>query len=416
VNVAYVCPEYPVHDSANGISTYTSKMVEALLRRGHCVTVFCLRSRPCDAATGKGNANSVRVCWVRRGGMRLPLLRTAYFQLAYRLAPGYLPYRDMAVGLRQAVREAHREEPIDILQCPEWAGLPWWLLPIGLPLVVRLHCPISVSWPADGVRWSRKLRAVARLERRCLETVPVVSAPSQSMVTRTEEVLNLRLPEVRIIPNAVDVVPSGSIPNPTGDSRSILFVGRTDLLKGFDCLIQGFQHLAVQPEFDDVRLEIVGPDSGLLLGGRNRTSGSEYVLQSVGDAGIRSRIGFTGRLSYDEVHKLRWRGRVVVVPSRFENFPNTVVEAMAAGCAVVASDAGGIPEIIQHQRNGLLFRSTDWRGLAGQIERLLRDDTLRATIAAQAQVDVRERYSPQLVTAQTERLYAEAIDRQQHPL
>ncbi len=411
MNIGFVCPEYPVQDSANGVSTYTSMMVDALLNRGHRLTVFCLDAESGESCVAPHDEDAVRVRRVRRAGLRLPLLRLAYYQLGYRLAAGYLPYRDLAVGLRRTILEACEEEAIDVLQCPEWAGLPWWLTSVRIPLVVRLHCPISVSYPADGVPPSRSLRAVAGLERRCLSAAIDLTAPSHAMVSRTEDVLGVTLPGTRVIPNPIEVAPTVPDEDRACGSRSILFVGRTDGLKGFDGLVVAFGILARKPEFSDVRLNVVGPDHGVLLDGRNRASGMDYIRATIEDAGIRSRIDMVGRLPYAEVKKLRWPGRIVVVPSRFESFANTAAEGMAAGCAVVASDAGGIPEVVQHERNGLLFRSGDWPGLATQIERLLRDRSLRMRLGAQAQLDVQDRYALDHVAAQTEQFYSEVIER-----
>ena len=402
LHIAYVCPEYPLGTSANGVSTYTSRMVDGLLPRGHSVTTFCLNarddSRPADA-------KNVRIRHVLPGGIRVPVLRTLYYRLAHRLFDGYLPYRDLGVGLREAVCRAHAEVPIDVLQCPEWGGLAWWLRSLGIPLVVRLHCPLAVSCPADGMAFSRSLRSVTALERRSIEIAGGVTAPSRAMVEVTEQTLGVSLPDARVIPNPIVVDEATTGESESRGATPVLFVGRMDGLKGFDGLVHAFAKLASDPRHAGLVLDVVGPDSGVLGTDGRRMSGATYLARHISDSALRDRVRLLGRRPQQEVQQRRWAGRVVVVPSRFENFPNTALEAMAAGCAVVASDAGGIPELIQHERNGLLFKSEDWADFARQLDRALCDDELRTQLGATAQADVAKRYAPPRITSETEAMY-----------
>jgi glycosyltransferase involved in cell wall biosynthesis len=68
---------------------------------------------------------------------------------------------------------------------------------------------------------------------------------------------------------------------------------------------------------------------------------------------------------------------VVVVPSLWpENCPNVIIEAFAHGVPVVATNVGGIPELVRHESNGLLFERGDAEGLASQLRRLLTEPGL----------------------------------------
>ena len=112
-----------------------------------------------------------------------------------------------------------------------------------------------------------------------------------------------------------------------------------------------------------------------------------------------------------EVEEMRKRKRITIVPSRFENFANTVVEAMAAGCPVVVSSAGGSTEIIENGRNGLVFETGDPRDLAARIRQLLDDPALALSLGEQARRDVRQRYDPALIGRQIVDYYREVIDK-----
>jgi glycosyltransferase involved in cell wall biosynthesis len=73
-----------------------------------------------------------------------------------------------------------------------------------------------------------------------------------------------------------------------------------------------------------------------------------------------------------------------VLPSAWENFPHTVVEALAVGCPVIATAVGGVPEVVRDGENGLLVGANDAAGLAAAIRRFFADAELRERLRAAA--------------------------------
>ena len=84
---------------------------------------------------------------------------------------------------------------------------------------------------------------------------------------------------------------------------------------------------------------------------------------------------------------------IFVMPSRSEAFSNAIMEAMACGCAVVASNLGGNRELVKHGDTGLLFKPADAGALAKAINQLIADVDLRRRLAAAAQTRIREQFS-----------------------
>lgn len=410
MHIGFVTHHYPPGQSADGISTYSALMAGEMIRRGHTVTVF---SRVCENLTADRDSAGdprLRVHYVVGRVPSIRLVRVAYYRVGGRLFPGRVQSRKFGRGLREAVLQTHRKKPIDVLECPEVRGIPLWLETLRVPVIVRLHGACAVTWPYNGQRADRVLRGIARMERRCLNRAQFLSAPSHAVVEETRRALNLPLKNVRIVPNPTDTgLTHAGQGNGTND-RTILFVGSVDLLKGFDVLVRAFDMLLRSPRCSDIRLNVVGADHGLLLDGRHLVSGPQFVRQTIGDSEAASRIAMHGRLSYQEVQDLRCHRPITVVPSRFENFPNTVLEAMAAACSVVVSNVGGSREIIQHERNGLLFRSCDANDLAAQLERLLADTALRARLGDQARTDVAQRYDTRIVGDQMSAFLGEVVD------
>lgn len=96
---------------------------------------------------------------------------------------------------------------------------------------------------------------------------------------------------------------------------------------------------------------------------------------------------------------------IFVMPSRSESFPNALLEAMACGRCVIGSRVGGIPEMIAHGENGLLFDSGDAAGLADALTLAVRDEALRLRLGAEAARTASGRFSMAINTARMQSLY-----------
>lgn len=151
-----------------------------------------------------------------------------------------------------------------------------------------------------------------------------------------------------------------------------------------------------------VALHAVGrlPDATLVVAG----DGEERAqLERLAGA----RVQFLGARPRDEVLGLLAAADVAVLPSAWENFPHAAVEALAMGTPVVATRVGGVPEIVRDGENGLLVDAGDADAFAAALERVLRDDDLRARLSAAAAHSV-ERFSANTVYGELERLLDEA--------
>jgi glycosyltransferase involved in cell wall biosynthesis len=96
---------------------------------------------------------------------------------------------------------------------------------------------------------------------------------------------------------------------------------------------------------------------------------------------------------------------VYVFPSRTEAFPNGLIEGMAAGLPVIASATGGMLELVEHERNGLLVPVGDDAAIARDILDLIADDAKAATLARSARQTIESRYSFERMVGAFEQLY-----------
>lgn len=166
---------------------------------------------------------------------------------------------------------------------------------------------------------------------------------------------------VHLAPNGVDLQEIGlEAPSSPPENQDLLFVGRLEANKGVDLLIQAFCRLAT--DHPRLRLTCIGsPDRQLL----------HQLQQQLQVSGLASRVIFLPPQPRGHLGAFYERSSLVVIPSRSETQSTVAMEAMAAGRAVLASDTGGNPMLVDAPHTGLLFRCGDAEDLATQLERLI---------------------------------------------
>jgi len=175
-----------------------------------------------------------------------------------------------------------------------------------------------------------------------------------------------------VLPNPAPEIPE--LPSRDGlrtefglDGDVLAFAGRLGPQKSVGTLLDAIRGVA------DVTLVIAGdgPERGTL------------ELRSH-ELALNGRVRFLGSVPRATVLRLFRAADASVLPSAWENFPHTVVEALAVGCPVIATSVGGVPEVVVDGENGLLVDPRDAPGLARAIERFFSDADLRTRLAAGA--------------------------------
>lgn len=128
------------------------------------------------------------------------------------------------------------------------------------------------------------------------------------------------------------------------------------------------------------------------------------------ELGIEHAVRFTGRLDREVMAKLYRESDVVLNPSRADNMPNSLLEAMASGVPVVSTDVGGVPFMVQHEETALLVKAGDFEAMAAAIVRLIEDGTLWQRLS-QAGLEQARRYSWPRVAPDLAKLYGAALQR-----
>jgi glycogen(starch) synthase len=201
-----------------------------------------------------------------------------------------------------------------------------------------------------------------------------------------------------VIPNPLDVglFQAPSLPAGRLEHGTIFYSGRLEMRKGVHVLLDAFP--AVVAQFPLAHLVLAGADTSTAPGGG---SYRHWLQSSQAFRTVAERVVFLGPLPRGEVIGWCHRAGLCVVPSRYEAFGYTCIEAMAAGAAVVASRAGGIPEIISEGDTGLMFQPGNPADLAAQIIALLRDPQWMSRIRTNARTHALREYGDLRVAQKT---------------
>ena len=141
----------------------------------------------------------------------------------------------------------------------------------------------------------------------------------------------------------------------------------------------------------------------------------EELRELASSLGISGSVEFTGFLSQETLLRLYADAHIFVHPSEtiggdVEGIPNSLLEAMASGLPSVATDHGGIPEVIQNGITGLLCREGDWQGISEALLRLAEESELYERVSIAGSEFVNGEFSAEKQIANIERLYREAME------
>ncbi|MFH1544988.1 MAG: glycosyltransferase family 4 protein [archaeon] len=194
--------------------------------------------------------------------------------------------------------------------------------------------------------------------------------------------------KVVLIPNFVNTKkfsPSKKIPN------RIIFVGRLEKEKGIDLLLN-----ALKGE-KDYELCIIG-------------EGSEK--KNLQELASKNKVNatFKGLIPHSALNKEFASASIFVLPSFFEVMPVVVLEALSSGCAVIASDAFGIRDEIENEKDGLVFKKGNLQQLKEKLNLLLKDENRVKLLGRNAREKALKEFDVQIIAEKTEKLYREVLE------
>jgi L-malate glycosyltransferase len=327
-----------------------------------------------------------------REGFRVPELRDAGVPVL-RLPVTSLRGPSAVHGAFQLVRYLRRHR-IELVHTFDWP------LNIFAVPVARLFHDGAVLSSQRSHRELRTpvMRRLLRVSDRLAHSVVVNCESVRKHLIEDEAVPPER---IRLCYNGVDLSVFRDTPRrrPPALPGSGLVIGVVAMMrpeKGLPTLLEAF-----------ARLACVNSSVSLLFVGNGAMEVS--LRRQAGELGILSRCHFEPA-TRDVAPWLR-AVDIFVLPSLSEAFSNSILEAMACGCAVVASRVGGNPELVRHGETGLLFEKGDAEDLAAKLRTLVDDANLRRQLADEGARMVRERFSLEASATCLAAIYEEFIAR-----
>ena len=331
-----VCPP-----TLGGAQTVLDQLCRQLVRLGHRPVVVAPPARePFDDRSLGYPVVRHRRQWSKRFGVRaiLPMLLALHARHRFDL-----------VHCHAAYPQAYVAESLRRLT--------------GIPLVVRPHGADVL--PGEVIRRARRLESRMRMALGAADAVIAQGESLRDVITE----LGVDPGRITIINNGVDVAAFAAAEPFPHHRPYLLGLGSLVPHKGFDLLVEAYARLR------DPRVD-------LLIAGEGREQSALAGL--IQRRGLGDRVRLLGPITGDRKTSLYRSADFFVCPSRREPFANVILEALASGLPVVATDVGGNREMVRPEVNGLLCRPESPPALAAAIQRLLDEPQVVGRLRAAA--------------------------------
>lgn len=301
--------------------------------------------------------------------------------------------------IEKAISILKKEGKFDLIHAHDWlVGYAAKTVKdiFNLPLVTTIHS--TEHGRNNGIHTDLQ-RYIASVENFIINESSKLICCSNYMKEQVLSQFNFDSNSITVIPNGVhyekdksEDILSFRRTYAKDDEKVIFFIGRHTYEKGIHTLIEALP--MVTSELGGIKLVIAG--AGPM---------TEELKYKAYISGLSNRVIFTGYLDDKEKELFYQLSDVNVIPSLYEPFGIVALEAMSKGCPVLASDTGGLPEIVIHNVTGKLFSAGSAVDLACKIEEILTEEIVKSTITESAFNLVRDKYNWDKAAAETTEVY-----------
>ena len=402
LRIALLTYEFPPETRRGGIGTYAENLALALQALGDEVHVYAGTLRN---FCWKEVVDSLEVRRTSLEGMERALAqvvrKTMLFETMAQLENG--------IAMTRAVHREHRLNRYDIVESPDYGGEGLFLnLRSDVKKVVRLHSALFYVGEAPK-KLKFDMRIARWMQRRSLVHADLITSPTRFLADLVKADLGEGR-EIFVVPYGINIArfdarfdPGFDIHQHLGidrDTKVVFFAGRLEPRKGIDTLAQAIPR--VIERYPRVLFAIAGLDY-------HPSVNSALIRRELFKRGWEDKARFLGFVDDAILVNLLMRADVFVLPSNFENFPYSLIEAMVAGSPIVSTRVGGIPEIIEDGKTGILVEKGDEEALAKGILQFLEDKDLASEFGRRARKSAEERFDHVAIGRTTKELYRSAV-------
>lgn len=380
MKIAFLTPEYPHQKTGNsgGIGTSIKNLAESLTSLAHEVRILVYGQKE-DAIFEADGIVIQQIKNIKIKGLSWYFTRKK---------------------LQEIIDDLYDRELVDIVEAPDWTGISSFIQPKKCPLVIRLNGSDTYFCHLDGrsVKWWNRFH-----EKRALQKADGHISVSRFTAERTNELFGLQLP-FTIIPNGINpekFQPDGSvqkIPN------TILYFGTLIRKKGMLELPMIFNQVLVKNP--NAQLILVGRDASDIATG---TKSTWQLMQNLFTQEALKQVNYLGGVPYEEVRVHIAQAIVCVFPTFAEALPVSWLEAMAMEKAIVASDIGWGPEVIENNKEGWLISPKDHQMYAEAIVQLLENENQNSTFGKNAALKVHMDFDNKIIAMKSLAFYGKYI-------
>jgi glycosyltransferase involved in cell wall biosynthesis len=379
-----------------GVGTATAELTIALLRAGHEVHLLI------DPLPGAA----------QHGGTHFP---GAHFHFLEASGPHHVPCLSTIRPklIYDTLRTLARQHAFDAICFNDFFADGYFAIEAkrilgefaSTILAVQLHSPIFLLRDVNRQpEFDLEIAAITHMESACIRNADLLLSPSHAILDKLSTLEGLEgtvcgkgLPLIDVCPYALRPESMEALPAPSAGPASgnheVLFFGRLEHRKGPHTLVQAAQELLESGV--DFRVRIVGVDTDAAPGRRSMRDFLERLIRPQ----WRDRFLFEDNLPRRDIAARIRASTLCCFPAVWDNYPNACLEAMLHGACVIASSAGGMSEMIEHDVSGLLVPPENPGQLADAIRRALADHALCARLGSSAAERVRLLCDPSTVAA-----------------
>lgn len=359
----------PCNYPPGGIGTYVANIARLLAERGEIVHV--IGERWSGAPAARQELLDGRLIIHRVGQDDVPDRPGEEHRLARELAglkASAVPIQWFAWAAAYLAEHLVEGDGIDVIEGQDWeAPLVHFLRrrALGLgpirkpPCIVHLHSATQFVNRFNGIPSTPQQVVMERLEAYCMRAADALLCPSRRYADQAAAAFGLDPCAIETIPMPMSPVPVAERSAEVWRSGSIAFVGRLEPRKGIVEWLEAARRVAREDK--NLTFDFFGAAEFDIR--RNLKTGL--------DTDFAGRFRFHGSLAKEDVWRRLATAQACVVPSRWENFPNVCVEAMASGLPVIATPVGGMPEMIKDTETGWLARDAGITGLVDSLAEAL---------------------------------------------
>jgi glycosyltransferase involved in cell wall biosynthesis len=274
---------------------------------------------------------------------------------------------------------------------PEVVHAHWWFPNgvVGTWLGTLSHIPLVTTLHGTDVRLARTVGVAKPLFSHVLKHSAAVTTVSRWLQEEAQDLV----PGVKATVAPMPVATELFSPGPGRDGQRLLFVGRLNAQKGIEHLLHAMSTMK-----ERAPLDIVGDGS------------ARPALEAIASQlGISDRVRWHGQLPQRDLAPLYQRASAVVVPSTDEGLGLVAVEALLCETPVVAFDSGGLKEVVQHEKTGILVKPGDRAALAAALDDLLSRDGRGADLGRAGRLYALSTFAPESSARRYAQIYKQVV-------